>query len=92
MHDIPATVDPHFREFIARMVEAGRYPDAGAALNAALALLEDAELLRQAKLERLRADIQEGIDSGPGEPAKIVMARIKSKVLAKHGHKSDPRG
>jgi antitoxin ParD1/3/4 len=52
----------HFREFAERKVAEGRYGSTSEVIRAGLRLLEDED----AKFERLRAAIQEGLDSGPG--------------------------
>ncbi len=54
----------HFVGFIDSKVAEGRYASASDAIRAGLRLLEAEE----AKLERLRALIDEGIASGPGRP------------------------
>lgn len=54
----------HFREFAQRKVREGRYASTSEVVRAGLRLLEAEE----EKLEALRQAIQEGIDSGPGEP------------------------
>lgn len=54
----------HFTDFITEKVEDGRYSSASDVVRAGLRLLEAEE----AKLERLRALIDEGDASGPGRP------------------------
>ncbi len=59
----------HFNDFLTRQVQAGHYGSASEVVRAGLRLLEEHE----AKMERLRAEIQKGIDSGdplPFEPEK----------------------
>tara|TARA_R110000868_G_scaffold8278_38_gene43267 strand:- start:4181 stop:4423 length:243 start_codon:yes stop_codon:yes gene_type:complete len=53
----------HFREFAERKVSEGRYGSTSEVIRAGLRMLESEEQ----KLEALRAAIQEGLDSGPGE-------------------------
>jgi antitoxin ParD1/3/4 len=43
-----------------------------------LRALEDREKLRALKLEALRADIQQGINSGPGRPVQQVTADLQA--------------
>jgi antitoxin ParD1/3/4 len=50
----------HFNEFITRAVESGRYNSASDVVRAGLRMLEAEE----EKLQRLRAELQKGIDSG----------------------------
>ena len=73
------TLDPHYAEFIKRIVNEGRYPDATAALNAAVQLLEDYEQLREMKLARLRAALKEG-DDGEAILADEFMEKLKVEL------------
>ena len=52
------------RDFMARKVEEGSYASNSEIMRAAMRLLKVEEM----KVERLRAAIQAGIDSGPAEP------------------------
>ncbi len=52
------------REFMARKVAEGSYASNSDIIRAAMRLLKVEEM----KVERLRAAIQAGIDSGPAEP------------------------
>ncbi len=54
----------HFTRFIEEQVRAGRYKNASDVMRAALRLLEEHEERRRA----LRLALQEGLDSGVGEP------------------------
>ncbi len=54
----------HFTDFISEKVEEGRYSSASDVVRAGLRLLEAEEV----KLERLRAALIEGEESGPGRP------------------------
>ena len=51
----------HFAAFIEHQISAGRYGNASEMVRAGLRLLEE----REAKLEALRAAIEEGLESGP---------------------------
>lgn len=72
----------HFELFIKQQVHGGRYASASEVVRDALRLLEEQETLRQAQLERLRADIQEGLDSGPPKLGDAVLARLERKYAA----------
>ena len=67
----------HFAGFIDEQVAAGRYKSASEVMRAALRLLEDEEERRQA----LRRALQEGLDSGVGEPfdMAVFLKRMKDK-------------
>jgi len=57
-------VGDHFADFIERQVQAGRYRSPGDVVSAGLRLLEEQEL----KIERLRAALIEGEQSGEPVP------------------------
>ena len=56
-----------------------------------LRALEDREKLRALKLQALRADIQQGINSGPGRPVQDVTAELQARYQdwAEHGTPAD---
>ncbi len=54
----------HFSDFIESLVASGRYGSASEVVRDGLRLLEE----REAKLQKLRDALQEGLDSGPPEP------------------------
>jgi antitoxin ParD1/3/4 len=58
------TVGDHFADFIERQVQAGRYQSPSDVVRAGLRLLEEQEL----KIERLRAALIEGEQSGEPTP------------------------
>ena len=66
----------HFAGFIDAQVAAGRYRSASEVMRAALRLLEDEEERRGA----LRRALQEGLDSGVGEP----MTAESRAITAQH--------
>ena len=59
-------------------VASGLYNSASEVVSEALRLLDDHDRLQQIKLERLRNDIQEGVDSG--ESALLGMQAIKAEA------------
>jgi antitoxin ParD1/3/4 len=54
----------HFEAFVKAQIANGRYNNVSEVVRDGLRLLEDREALRLAKLEKLRLDIQAGLDSG----------------------------
>ena len=48
-------------------------------INDGLQALEDREKLRDLKLEALRSDIQQGINSGPGRPVQEAAAELHTR-------------
>ncbi len=64
------TLNPEQQKLINEMVKSGLYESPDAAIDAAIRLLDE----RSQKLEALRQDIQEGLDSGPGRPFDEFLA------------------
>ena len=56
------SLNEHYENLVKQMVESGEFSSDTEVLQAGLQLLEK----RQRKLEALRRDIQEGLESGPG--------------------------
>ena len=69
----------HFEGFVREQIDSGRYQSASEVIRDGLRLLEERAAFKQAKLEALRADIQAGIDSGPGHPPSEVRAGLKAR-------------
>jgi antitoxin ParD1/3/4 len=61
------SVDHHFADFIERPVQADRYQSSSEVVRAGLRLLEEQEL----KIERLRAALLEGEQSGEATPFEL---------------------
>ena len=64
------------------LIEQGRYRSRHDIVMYGLHLVEEREAQRQWKIEKLRAFVQEGIDSGPGIPADEVFDRLEAKYAA----------
>lgn len=58
------TLGDHFEGFVEAQVESGRYQSASEVLRAGLRLLEAQEV----ELDRIRAALEKGEDSGDAEP------------------------
>jgi antitoxin ParD1/3/4 len=69
----------HFEGFVRTLVASGRYASASEVMRDGLRLLEEREEERAARLATLKADIQVGMDSGPGLPANEVFDRLEAK-------------
>ena len=70
---------PELEEFVAKLVEAGRYRSASEVVRAAIRLLQDLEAERSAKLDALRAGIDVGmeeLDRGDGADAPELFEEI----------------
>ncbi|HHL33296.1 MAG TPA: type II toxin-antitoxin system ParD family antitoxin [Desulfobulbaceae bacterium] len=68
-----------FEEFIANLVESGRYNSKSEVVRDGLRLLKEQEQMRKIKLEELRKAFQEGMDSGASTPADEVLDRLEAK-------------
>jgi len=85
------TVGKHYEKFIKDLVDSGRYATASEVMREGLRLVEEREERRKAKLEALRAAIQEGRASGPADPiepgelVKRIKARGRQRLKAEHG-------
>ena len=56
---------PQLEEMVRQKVASGLYTSASEVVREALRLMEEQDRVRAVKLERLRQDIQDGLDSGP---------------------------
>jgi antitoxin ParD1/3/4 len=72
-------IGEHFEQCIKGQIQQGRYASASEVIRDGLRALEDREKLRAMKLEALRADIQQGINSGPGRPVQEVTADLQAR-------------
>ncbi len=66
-------------EFVNMLIQQGRYNSKSEVVREALRLLQERESVRDIKLEEIRKAFQEGIDSGPGDPAEDVFNRLEEK-------------
>ena len=73
-------IDVQNDKFIKTQIKRGRFGSASEAVRAGLRLLEEQEL----KIERLRAAIKEGEDSGPALPFEMKTYLASKHVVAKH--------
>lgn len=62
------SLTPRLEEMIREKIASGSYSSASEVVREALRLLELEDQLRTLKLQRLRQDIREGLESGPGTP------------------------
>jgi antitoxin ParD1/3/4 len=79
---------PHLEEMIREKIASGCYNSASEVAREALRLLEQADQFRALKIQKLREDIREGLDSGPStmfDPREIhrVARQRKSAKSAK---------
>ena len=62
------SLTPRLEEMIREKIASGSYSSASEVVREALRLLELEDQLRTLKLQRLRQDIREGLESGSGTP------------------------
>jgi antitoxin ParD1/3/4 len=85
------SIGKHFEGLIESLIESGRYSTASEIMREGLRLVEEREERRKAKLEALRAEIQQGLDSGPAEEVDVgeMIARIKAEGRKRLAAKND---
>ncbi|HRF06811.1 type II toxin-antitoxin system ParD family antitoxin [Accumulibacter sp.] len=71
----------HFEEFVKSQLSSGRYNNASEVVREGLRMLEDQEKLRALKFEALRAEVQRGMEGGPGIPAgQQVFENLRRRI------------
>ena len=70
----------HFEEFVKSQLSSGRYNNASEVVREGLRMLEDQEKLRALKFEALRAEVQRGMEGGPGIPAGQVFENLRRRI------------
>jgi antitoxin ParD1/3/4 len=76
------SLTPHLEEMIRAKIASGSYNSASEVVREALRLLEEEDQLRSLKLQKLREDVREGLESGPAtlfDPKEIKRAARKTK-------------
>ncbi len=80
-------VGDHFEAFIKSQIQEGRYASASEVIRDGLRALEDQAKFRAMKLEALRAEIHNDMDSGEGTLAEAVFGKLEAR-LEKMTHES----
>lgn len=72
--------------YIQNKVESGLYHSPSEVIKEALKVLQEQDMLREVKLQALRAEIQQGIDSGESTPLDMedVIRRGKERNRTKN--------
>ncbi len=76
------SLTPQLEELIQQKVASGRYGNASEVVREALRLLEERDQEREAKLQALRAAIEEGENSGSVEPwegAEAIIQKARAR-------------
>jgi antitoxin ParD1/3/4 len=77
------SLTPHFEELIREKIASGSYTSASEVVREALRLLEQEDQRRAVKMNKLREDIQQGLQSGPSmvfDPREIKRAGREKKT------------
>ena len=77
---------PELEKFIAKKIETGLYNSASEVVREALRLMAEKDALVEAKLEGLRAAIQEGLDSGESKPWDVQDFQKKARARKTKHH------
>lgn len=78
------SLTPQLESFVKQKVSTGMYNSVSEVIREALRLLEEKEALKALKLETLKADIQNGIDSldgGQGKPLDIESIKARGHEI-----------
>jgi antitoxin ParD1/3/4 len=76
------SLTPHLEELIRDKIASGSYNSASEVVREALRLLEQEDQLRALKMQRLRQDLREGLESGAStefDPQEIKRAAREKK-------------
>ena len=71
---------PHLAALVRAKVNSGLYTSASEVVRDALRLLDEQDRLRQVKLEQLRGDIRQGLDSGASQPWDAAALKAKART------------
>ena len=82
-HSMPLNVNltPQLEKLVRQKVSSGRYNSASEVVREALRLMEAQDELRSLKLEQLRRDIREGLESGAARPFSISEMKREGRKL-----------
>lgn len=72
--DMKINLTPQLEEMVRQKVDSGLYSSASEVVGEALRLMEEKDQLEAAKLDQLRNDVQDGLNSGPSaawDPAEV---------------------
>lgn len=71
------SLTPQLEALVKKKVESGLYSSASEVIREALRLLEERDRLQAIRLEELRAEIRQGLESG--EPSPLNIQEIKAR-------------
>jgi antitoxin ParD1/3/4 len=70
---------PQLEELVRRKVSSGRYNSASEVVREALRIMEAQDELRSLKVEQLRRDIRDGLNSGPARPWSVAETKREGR-------------
>ena len=78
------SLTPHLEELVQKKVASGLYGSASEVMREALRLLDERDRVHALRLEELRAEIRQGIESGPATPLdmRAIKARGRERLAA----------
>jgi antitoxin ParD1/3/4 len=76
---INVNLTPQLEELVRRKVSCGRYNSASEVVREALRIMEEQDELRSLKLEQLRRDIRDGLNSGPARPWSVAKMKREGR-------------
>jgi len=85
---INVNLTPQLEEMVRKKVASGFYSSASEVIREALRLMGEQDRLREAKLDQLRKDIRDGLDSGASnawDPEKIKREGRKRRSAKSNG-------
>lgn len=77
--------DPQLEKVVRQKVSSGRYNSASEVVREALRLMEAHDELRSLKLEQLRRELQQGLESGPARPWNVEEMKRAGRKRAGRG-------
>jgi len=80
---INVNLTPQLEKLVRQKVSSGRYNSASEVVREALRLMESQDELRSLKLEQLRCDIRDGLDSGSARPWSAAEMKREGRKLLK---------
>ena len=85
------SLSSQLEKVVKEKVASGLYNSPSEVVGEALRLLDDHDRLQQIKLERLRNDIQEGLDSGESAPLDIEDIKAEARKRRAQSKRSKRR-
>ena len=71
---------PQLEDLVRSKVASGLYTSASEVVREALRLMDEQDRVRAARLEQLRKDISEGLDSGPSQAWSAKQAKREGRA------------